>query len=155
MLQSGSVHMFLCPIIQDLRIQILLFCLILLIISNINEYQVSLCSFVTSHYNVHSFHQAPIQQHADKISAYFVPFVITISCITLVIWIGIGYGAFESIKHNLDVSSLLCCVPPTIISWFRCIQFARDPTVQSFCLLFAQRLCFGVERAQIFMTLGV
>ncbi|XKL66581.1 hypothetical protein PGB90_010001 [Kerria lacca] len=44
--------------------------------------------------------KAPIQQFADKIAGYFVPFVILISITTLFAWIIIGWINFSSIPSN-------------------------------------------------------
>uniref|UniRef100_H3A9P8 P-type Cu(+) transporter n=1 Tax=Latimeria chalumnae TaxID=7897 RepID=H3A9P8_LATCH len=39
--------------------------------------------------------KAPIQQFADKLSGYFVPFIIVISVLTLIVWIIIGFVNFD------------------------------------------------------------
>ncbi|XP_019958417.2 copper-transporting ATPase 1 [Paralichthys olivaceus] len=42
--------------------------------------------------------KAPIQQYADKISGYFVPFIVGISLLTLVAWIIIGFLDFSLVE---------------------------------------------------------
>ncbi|XP_043463393.1 copper-transporting ATPase 1 isoform X3 [Leptopilina heterotoma] len=49
--------------------------------------------------------KAPIQQLADKIAGYFIPLVISVSFITLVVWITVGYINFDAlpITHNEQI----------------------------------------------------
>ncbi|XP_051882485.1 copper-transporting ATPase 2-like [Pristis pectinata] len=45
--------------------------------------------------------KAPIQQLADKLSGYFIPFIVVMSLITLTVWIIIGFVNFDIMKKNL------------------------------------------------------
>lgn len=47
--------------------------------------------------------QAPIQQFADRLSSYFVPFIVVVSVLTLVAWLAIGFVNFDIVKENFPV----------------------------------------------------
>uniref|UniRef100_A0A8C4PIW3 Copper-transporting ATPase 1 n=1 Tax=Equus asinus TaxID=9793 RepID=A0A8C4PIW3_EQUAS len=47
--------------------------------------------------------KAPIQQFADKLSGYFVPFIVIVSIATLLVWIIIGFLNFEIVEAYFPV----------------------------------------------------
>lgn len=49
------------------------------------------------------FPQAPIQQFADRLSGYFVPFIILVSLLTLVAWLAVGFVNFDIVRENFSV----------------------------------------------------
>ncbi|XP_068165902.1 copper-transporting ATPase 2-like [Antennarius striatus] len=44
--------------------------------------------------------KAPIQQFADRLSGYFVPFIVIVSLLTLVAWTALGFANFDMVKEN-------------------------------------------------------
>lgn len=48
--------------------------------------------------------QAPIQQFADKLSGYFVPFIVFVSVATLAAWLIIGTFDFDIVAKYFPVS---------------------------------------------------
>lgn len=51
------------------------------------------------------FAQAPIQQFADRLSGYFVPFIVIVSLLTLVAWLAIGFVNFDIVRENFPVGA--------------------------------------------------
>uniref|UniRef100_A0A9J7Y2W2 P-type Cu(+) transporter n=1 Tax=Cyprinus carpio carpio TaxID=630221 RepID=A0A9J7Y2W2_CYPCA len=51
--------------------------------------------------------KAPIQQFADKISGYFVPFIIVVSFLTLVAWILIGFVNFPLVEKYFPIQTVV------------------------------------------------
>lgn len=50
--------------------------------------------------------QAPIQQFADRLSGYFVPFIVIVSLLTLVAWLAVGFVDFDVVKENFPVAHM-------------------------------------------------
>lgn len=61
------------------------------------------CSILTLNSSV--FAQAPIQQFADRLSGYFVPFIVIVSVLTLVAWLAIGFVNFDIVKEHFPVGT--------------------------------------------------
>ncbi|XP_061841342.1 copper-transporting ATPase 2 isoform X2 [Nerophis lumbriciformis] len=46
--------------------------------------------------------KAPIQQFADRLSGYFVPFIVFVSLLTLVAWLAVGFVNFDIVRDNFS-----------------------------------------------------
>uniref|UniRef100_A0A3Q2ZKC3 P-type Cu(+) transporter n=1 Tax=Kryptolebias marmoratus TaxID=37003 RepID=A0A3Q2ZKC3_KRYMA len=54
--------------------------------------------------------KAPIQQFADRLSGYFVPFIVLVSLLTLGAWLVVGFLDFDVVKENFPVGPI-CRTP--------------------------------------------
>uniref|UniRef100_A0A8C3V7B7 P-type Cu(+) transporter n=1 Tax=Catharus ustulatus TaxID=91951 RepID=A0A8C3V7B7_CATUS len=65
--------------------------------------------------------KAPIQQFADKLSGYFVPFIVAVSVVTLLAWIIIGFVDFEIVeKYFLGYNKSISAAEVIIRFAFQC-----------------------------------
>ena len=48
--------------------------------------------------------KAPIQRFADKIAGVFVSVIVMLACLTLIVWLSIGFQKFDWIKKHGVVS---------------------------------------------------
>uniref|UniRef100_A0AAY4BB81 P-type Cu(+) transporter n=1 Tax=Denticeps clupeoides TaxID=299321 RepID=A0AAY4BB81_9TELE len=71
--------------------------------------------------------KAPIQQYADKISGYFVPFIVGVSVLTLVVWIVIGFLNFSLVEKYFPVSDHISKVEAVI-------RFAFQASITVLCI---------------------
>uniref|UniRef100_A0A8C2X033 Copper-transporting ATPase 2 n=1 Tax=Cyclopterus lumpus TaxID=8103 RepID=A0A8C2X033_CYCLU len=51
--------------------------------------------------------KAPIQQFADRLSGYFVPFIVVISLLTLGAWLAIGFVDFDIVRNNFPINVVM------------------------------------------------
>ncbi|KAL2768522.1 copper-transporting ATPase 1 isoform 2 [Daubentonia madagascariensis] len=72
--------------------------------------------------------KAPIQQFADKLSGYFVPFIVFVSIATLLVWIIIGFLNFEIVETYFPGYSRSISRTETII------RFAFQASITVLCI---------------------
>ncbi|XP_061632730.1 copper-transporting ATPase 2 isoform X2 [Phyllopteryx taeniolatus] len=51
--------------------------------------------------------KAPIQQFADRLSGYFVPFIIVVSLLTLMAWLSVGFVNFDIVRENFPINVVM------------------------------------------------
>ncbi|KAM9577550.1 copper-transporting ATPase 1 isoform 4-T6 [Trichechus inunguis] len=72
--------------------------------------------------------KAPIQQFADKLSGYFVPFIVIVSIATLLVWIIIGFLNFEVVDTYFPGYNRSISQTETII------RFAFQASITVLCI---------------------
>ncbi|XP_055980090.1 copper-transporting ATPase 1 [Sorex fumeus] len=72
--------------------------------------------------------KAPIQQFADKLSGYFVPFIVIVSIATLLVWIVIGFLNFEIVETYFPGYNRSISQTETII------RFAFQASITVLCI---------------------
>ncbi|XP_011938261.1 PREDICTED: copper-transporting ATPase 1 isoform X5 [Cercocebus atys] len=72
--------------------------------------------------------KAPIQQFADKLSGYFVPFIVFVSIATLLVWIVIGFLNFEIVETYFPGYNRSISQTETII------RFAFQASITVLCI---------------------
>uniref|UniRef100_H2LMA7 P-type Cu(+) transporter n=1 Tax=Oryzias latipes TaxID=8090 RepID=H2LMA7_ORYLA len=80
--------------------------------------------------------KAPIQQYADKISGYFVPFIVAVSLLTLIVWIIIGFLDFSLVKKYFPGYDKSISTTETVI------RFAFQTSITVLCI--ACPCCLGL-----------
>ncbi|KAB0340734.1 hypothetical protein FD755_024711, partial [Muntiacus reevesi] len=66
--------------------------------------------------------KAPIQQFADKLSGYFVPFIVILSIATLLVWIIIGFLNFEIVETYFPIFFIITCDFPKATTGIPCFS---------------------------------
>ncbi|XP_067853253.1 copper-transporting ATPase 1-like [Heptranchias perlo] len=72
--------------------------------------------------------KAPIQQFADKLSGYFVPFIVGVSVTTLIAWIIIGFFNFELVEKYFPGYNKSLSQPEVIV------RFAFQASITVLCI---------------------
>lgn len=72
--------------------------------------------------------KAPIQQFADKLSGYFVPFIVFVSIATLLVWIIIGFLKFEIVETYFNDYNRSISQTETIL------RFAFQASITVLCI---------------------
>ncbi|XP_043560876.1 copper-transporting ATPase 1-like isoform X3 [Chiloscyllium plagiosum] len=72
--------------------------------------------------------KAPIQQFADKLSGYFVPFIVGVSVVTLIAWVIIGFFKFNLVEEYFSGYNKSLSQPEVIV------RFAFQASITVLCI---------------------